>query len=436
VTDLVNKEFAWDGKYDPASDTIVMRQGDGKLTNHLLLHETVHAASSYLIDNADKLVGIQRQGYERLEELFKYSKDMMDQQGVTDNPFYGLQDLHEFVAEALDKPQTASRVALLPVQGFSVLFWNRFTDSISKMFKVKPGEPSNVMAEVMFAADAMMAGTMSLEGMQVTTGPKAMATKPSNRPKTVPKGMPNQPSTIKRWMMASTWTKGKMREIRSMDWSARNAYLGILTLRQINDLVAGRIPQVGNFINVTEKFLSRTSQITKESGDISRKWARLQAADPDMSRQLGVVMHSATILEVDPDKATSAQRAKNPELMNNWRQLNPEARTIYREVRDFYERRYSNYKRLMNQRIIFMRKMGVSETITEIRNEFEKGKRAGPYFPLMRFGRFWYQIGKGANREYYMFESQAAREAHCKLVWIKSLIKPPVMPWKKPLVQT
>jgi hypothetical protein len=27
VTDLVNKEFAWDGKYDPASDTIVMRQG-------------------------------------------------------------------------------------------------------------------------------------------------------------------------------------------------------------------------------------------------------------------------------------------------------------------------------------------------------------------------------------------------------------------------
>jgi hypothetical protein len=30
----------------------------------------------------------------------------------------------------------------------------------------------------------------------------------------------------------------------------------------------------------------------------------------------------------------------------------------------------------------------------------------------MRFGRFWYQIGKGANREYYMFESQAAREAH------------------------
>jgi hypothetical protein len=418
VMDIVDKEFAWDGKYDPASDTIVMRQGNSKLTNHLLLHETVHAASSYLIDNADKLVGIQRQGYERLEELFKYSKDMMNQQGVTDNPFYGLQDLHEFVAEALTNPKLQAVLRSYRYKASSFSLWNRFTDSISKMFKVKPGEPSNVMAEVMFAADAMMAGTMSLQGMNEVGGtisgppaPRAMATQRS--PRTVPKGMPNQPSTIKRWMMASTWAKGKMREIRSMDSAARGAYLGMLTLRQINDLVAGRIPQINNFINVAEKFLSRKSQILKESGDISRKWERLQAADPDMSRQLGVVMHSATILEVDPDKATSAQRAKNPELMNNWKQLDPEARTIYREVRDFYERRYSNYKRLMNQRIIFMRNMGVSEaSITEIRNEFEKGKRAGPYFPLMRFGQYWYQIGKGANREYYMFESQGAREAH------------------------
>jgi hypothetical protein len=413
VAQLVNKQFAWHGKYDPATDKIVMRQGSGHLTNHLLLHETLHAAASHLIDNKDRLVGVQRQGYERLNELYEYSKNMFSQKGIDLSTVYGLQDIHEFLSEALTDPEFQALLRSIRYKASPFSLYNRFTDAVRKLFNVKPGAPSNVMVEVMFAADAMMAGTMSLEGMQVTTGPKAMATKRPPPSKTVPKGMPNQPSTIKRWMMASTWTKNKMREIRSMDSAARGAYLGILTLRQINDLVAGRIPQINNFINVTEKFLSRTSQITKESGDISRKWARLQAADPDMSRQLGVVMHSATILEVDPDKATSAQRAKNPELMNNWRQLNPEARTIYREVRDFYERRYSNYKRLMNQRIIFMRKMGVSEaSITEIRNEFEKGKRAGPYFPLMRFGRFWYQIGKGANREYYMFESQAAREAH------------------------
>ena len=413
VIDLVNEEFAWDGKYDPASDTIVMRQGAGKLTNHLLLHETVHAASSYLIDNADKLVGIQRQGYDRLVELFEYSKDMMNQQGVTDNPFYGLKNLHEFVAEALTNPKLQAVLRSYRYKAAPFSLWNRFTKSISDMFKVKPGEPSNVMAEVMFAADAMMAGTMSLEGMNVTTGPKAMATRGPRRRTTVPAGMPNQPSTIKRWLTADTWTSGKIRELRSLDASARVAYLGGLTMRQINDLVGGRLPQISNFINVTEQFLARKSQILKESGDISRKWERLQAADPNMSRQLGAVMHSATILEIDPEKATLAQRANNAKLMNEWRALSPEAKTVYREVRNFYERRYSNYKRLMNRRIVQMRQLGVSEaTIIEIRNEFEKGKRAGPYFPLMRFGRFWYQVGKGQNREYYMFESAGARDAH------------------------
>lgn len=413
VAQLINEQFAWNGKYDPATDKIVMRQGAGYLTNHLLLHETLHAAASHLIDNKDRLIGVQRQGYERLDELYQYSKNMFSQKGIDLSTVYGLQDIHEFLSESLTNPEFQALLRSIRYKASPFSLYNRFTDAVRKLFNVKPGAPSNVMVEVMFAADAMMAGTMSLEGMQVTTGPKAMATQRPGRAKVVPKGMPNQPSTIKRWMMASTWTKNKMREIRSMDSAARGAYLGILTLRQINDLVAGRIPQINNFINVTEKFLSRKSQILKESGDISRKWARLQSADPDMSRQLGVVMHSATILEVDPDKATSAQRANNAKLMNDWRALSPEARIIYRDVRDFYERRYSNYKRLMNQRIIFMRQMGVSEaTITEIRNEFEKGKRTGPYFPLMRFGRFWYQIGKGANREYYMFESQAAREAH------------------------
>jgi hypothetical protein len=413
VVDLVNEEFAWDGKYDPASDAIVMRQGAGKLTNHLLLHETVHAASSYLIDNADSLVGIQRQGYERLEELFEYSKNMMSQQGVTDNPFYGMTSLHEFVSEALTNPKLQAVLRSYRYKASPFSLWNRFTKSISDMFKVKPGAPSNVMVEVMFAADAMMAGTMSLKGMNVTTGPKAMATKGPRRRTTVPAGMPNQPSTIKRWLMADTWGSGKIRELRSLDASARVAYLGGLTMRQINDLVGGRLPQISNFINVTEQFLARKSQILKESGDISRKWERLQAADPNMSRQLGAVMHSATILEIDPEKATLAQRANNAKLMNEWRALSPEAKTVYREVRNFYERRYSNYKRLMNRRIVQMRQLGVSEaTIIEIRNEFEKGKRAGPYFPLMRFGRFWYQVGKGQNREYYMFESAGARDAH------------------------
>ncbi len=99
--------------------------------------------------------------------------------------------------------------------------------------------------------------------------------------------------------------------------------------------------------------------------------------------------------------------------MTQWNALNPEAQLVYRDVRNFYEKRFSEYKRTLRQRVQLMRKYGVSEaTINEIRNEFEKNSRKGPYFPLMRYGRFWYQVGKGNDREYYMFETFGELQAH------------------------
>jgi hypothetical protein len=409
---LFNRQYAWNGKYDPNTDEIVLRSGAGKLTNHLFLHEALHAAASHLLDNPERLTGIQRQGYDRLVELYTYAKQVLSPNEFADEKIYGLQDIHEFVSEALTNPVFQAQLRALRYKAAPFSLWNTFTQAIAKLFNVKKGYESNVMVEAMLATDAMIAGPMSLEGLTATTGPKAMATKPP-RIKAMRPGMPNQPSAIKRLMTSRSWGPAVIRQYHSMKADARPAALGLLTLRQLDDLIAGRLPQISNFIRVTEDFLSRKNSILRESGEISQKWEALQSADPDMSRQVGVVMHMATIKELDPDTATTNQRNANQDLMIEWNKLDPRAKGIYREVRNFYERRYSNYKRLMNSRIIQMRQLGVSEaTITEIRNEFEKGALKGPYFPLMRFGRFWYQIGKGASREYYMFESEAARDRH------------------------
>lgn len=409
--DLLNRQYAWNGKYDPNSDEIVLRSGAGRLTNHLFLHEALHAAASHLLDNADKLTGIQRQGYDRLVELYTYAKQQMSGPEFSDERIYGLEDLHEFVSEALTNPVFQAQLRGLRYKAAPFSLWNTFTEAVRKLFNVKKGYESNVMVEAMLATDAMIAGPMSLEGL-ATTGPKAMATR-KPRLKPMRSGMPNQPSAIKRMMTSRSWSAGIKQQFGSLSADARPTALGMLTLRQLDDLVGGRLPQLTNFIKVTENFLSRKSAILKDAGEISHAWEALQSAHPEMSKQLGTVMHMATIKEVDPDKATINQRNANQDLMTEWNKLDPKAKKIYRDVRDFYERRYSEYKRLMNRRIIQMRQLGVSEaTITEIRNEFEKGKLKGPYFPLMRFGRFWYQIGSGQNREYYMFESEAARDRH------------------------
>jgi hypothetical protein len=255
---------------------------------------------------------------------------------------------------------------------------------------------------------------MSIDGMDVKSTPKAMA---SDMIKAVPIGAANTPTAISKLMTSRSWNEVRGTfpiAVSSAAASARPAMLGALTLRQISDLVRNRIPQVQSFIRKAEDFLARKNGILQESGDIAKRWERIQARDPETSRTIARVMHGATILEIDPDKTPIPKlKALNPELAADWIKLDSTAKQIYRDVRDFYDRRYSEYKDLMNKRITMMRNLGVSEaTILEIRNEFEKNKRKGPYFPLMRHGRFWYQIGEGKGREYYMFETQGQKEIH------------------------
>lgn len=417
--ELLNEEYAWLGKYDPSTDQIVLRSGAGRLTNHMFLHEALHAAASHLIDNADKLTGIQRQGYERLVELYEYSKKTLASEEFN-NEFY---DLHEFVSYGLTDPIFQAHLRTLGYKAAPYSLWNQFTQAIRMLFNAKPGRESNVMIETMLATDAMLMGTMNLQGLNEAGGTFAGPAKPmSGTRKTPPpkrrqytKGMANQPGFVRRILNAPVWTTAAMREIRSANANVRPYYLAGLNLRQINDLVAGRISQLSNFIHLTEDFNARRDNIIQESSKIAERWNKMQNKDPEMSHKLGEVMHMATMLEIDADpKRTLKEEIQgHPELKAAWNSLDLEAKQIYREARDFFDQRYKEYKAEMDRRLDAMKKDGVPQnTIDSIRSEFEQQKIRGPYFPLMRFGRFWYEIGPRGSREYYMFESQAARDAH------------------------
>jgi hypothetical protein len=462
---LMNKEFSWFGKYDPASDTITLREGT--LDNHLLFHEALHAATSNLIDNPEKLQGARKEGYNRLVELYNYSKGMLSNSQLGADHIYGLNSLDEFVSEAMTNPVFQIELRKLRFKAAPYSLWNEFTTAIKKLFKVESETDSDVLVEVMKATDAMIAGPMSIDNMDVKSTPKAMATQMI---KTVPIGAVNTPTALNKLMTSKSWNDVKSTwptVFSSASASARPAMLGALTLRQISDLVRNRIPQVQRFIGKTEEFLARKNSILQESGDIAKRWERLQSSNPETSRLIAKVMHTATILGVDPDRATPNNRKMHPELMDDWKQLNPAAKQIYRDARDFYERRYTEYRNVLTKRMMMMRQQGVSaqtitdlmatrdgiskgtlkslrgakfsdddinrmlragpsitdysrmtnsgitsQTMAEIRAEFEKSKLKTPYFPLMRRGRFWYQIGEGKDREYYMFETQGQKEMH------------------------
>ena len=409
---LLNKEYGWLGKYDPSTNKITMRQG--YLTNHLFLHEVLHAATSRLIDNPKSLQGARLDAYNRLNEIYNYSKGILSRDGMN---ISNIQDLHEFVSEAMTNPELQALLRAIRYKAAPISIWNEFTTAVKKLFGATSETESNAMVEVMNATDIMVSGPISFDVATETTGPKAMSAAAPALTRPLPPGLANSKTAIQKLFQSKNWNDVKSTfptAYSSAKASIRPALLGALTLRQIDDLVRKRIPQVGRFIATTEAFLSRKNGILKESSDILKLWERMQYWKPDMSRQLARVMHAATILEVHPDSATFSQQQAHPELMKEWRGLDSSAKAIYKKTRDFYDRRYEEYKAVMEERIKFMQdELGVSDgTVTHIRNEFEKNRRKGPYFPLMRHGRFWYQIGKEPQREYYMFETEGQRDVH------------------------
>ena len=317
----------------------------------------------------------------------------------------------------MTNPEFQADLRMLRYKAAPFSLWDAFSRAIAQLFRVDlKSKDSNVMMEVMRATNILIPGGASLEGIEGAKETKAEPRAMAGRIAAVPAGMQNTPSTLKQLQKSRTWAEAQGpfgQLVTSAKAASRPQLLGALTLRQIGDLVRNRVPQVNNFIRLTEEFLARKNNILKESGDILKLWERMQSSDPAESKALAKVMHEATILQFDPDKIRYGRDPREIMVVDAWKELSPTAKNIYRQVRNFYEQRQAEYKGTMAKRIIEMRNLGVSEaTILEIRNEFENTKFKGPYFPLMRHGRFWYQIGTGKDREYYMFETAGAKEAH------------------------
>ncbi|NBS71545.1 hypothetical protein EBT31_21935, partial [bacterium] len=322
---LLDDQYGWIGKYDPVSNTVVLREGS--LTNGLVLHESLHAALSELLDNSQNLQGARLAAYKQLENLYIYAKQILNQQGFTDQDrvTYGLTDLHEFISEALTNPEFQAILRKLRFKASPFSMMTSFVQAVKKLFGVKDGAYTNVLFETIQATDVLMAGGVSgLETMQVKGEPRAMMSTTRKVKKikapVFRAGRPNSPDAMRELMKSTNWSNARV-VYENMRGAIKPGLLGALTLRQISDLVANRIPQVRVFIDRVESYASDKNNTLRESGEISKRWERLQSKDPELSRQLGRVMHMATMLEVDPDKATLEQRNAHPDLMQEWAEL-------------------------------------------------------------------------------------------------------------------
>jgi len=144
---------------------------------------------------------------------------------------------------------------------------------------------------------------------------------------------------------------------------------------------------------------------------VSEDLAKLARNSPEQMQRLANVMHYSTLLYRDPTVAGNL--TKDADLKKLWDGLTDANKKLYEQVRDFYKANHEQYHVLLEEQIANSKLAGTAgdgkspkgKLIAQIKQIYEDGKKLYPYFPLMRYGQYWLRIGKGVNREFYMFEN-------------------------------
>jgi hypothetical protein len=107
--------------------------------------------------------------------------------------------------------------------------------------------------------------------------------------------------------------------------------------------------------------------------------------------------------------------------MGGWEQLGKfgkgEGHALYKMAKDSYKKTFDMHEQLLKEKIELSNVPGnvndastpKGKLIAAITKTFQEAKLLEVYFPLMRYGNFWFSVGKGKSGEFYMFEGEVAR---------------------------
>jgi hypothetical protein len=423
-------------------DVINLNKDRGGDSYYALFHELIHAATAHAIRNPSKLNPAQQQALANLEEL--YAHTLSNHPSVSE---YGLQSLDEFIAEAFSNAEFQSLLASLPYKNTTTSIWSKVIEYVRRLL----GGKDTVLFGTLANADILMTATE-------VRGPNTNAYSGTLMGGAIPvrrttygtyRTAPDMENN-RRWLdilkNRPTWEQAKngvSQMIENVADTTRQYYLGAFTLRQLQDLIGGRLGgSAKNFINAVENMLEDRNAILDEINTIHKRWGTLQSKDPKENEDMSLLMTDSTLAGFDPDgkedllkqpyDSLSDQGKDKYELVKRWVDLSDEAKNIYREVRNFYKARFNDYKNsiLKNIELEMMANDAdfYSTDPTKVKAAYAKLKKAKdalikeftdnsiePYFPLKRFGKYSFYIkrgmvnGKQAESEFYLFDSAGAR---------------------------
>lgn len=398
------------GLYDPKTDTIKLDAAEG-LNLHVLLHESVHAATSHVIDNKSHPVTKQ------LTELYNNVKDSLD-------TAYGAQSLDEFVAESFSNPEFQQQLAAINPKGEAITAWQRFTHAIRNFVRSLMGKGTKGLGTALDASDSMIDSILSPAPESRGAGSLYSAAL-LGKGAAVFKGLDDRILSMP--MMGNDTIARIYDMVRTAPQTVSKIIYRSLPLNVLTEVAAKDVPMAPE-LNVLERLWNGAKD--KRMRETNATMTRIQnwvKSNPEKEIILNNVIATSTLEQVDPSKTRDSYKGKQSEsgadkqkvwdeLQPQWKSLGPEGQSVYKQMRDTYKKTYDDLLDLLMKRIddSMEDKDAAKQLRTEIYGRLATKGKIEPYFPLTRTGDF--RLSYDLKGEHYVehYETSVARERAVK----------------------
>jgi hypothetical protein len=381
-------------------------------------------------------------------------------------------DIKEFVAYGLTQPEMQEFMMQVPGtykagDRLAKGIFTRFVDSIRKMFNIGADQDSAFLDLVVVTDQLLRSPSVLPQGVASAPAKKLTATQK----------LENKVARSRRFSDLNASIPELLKNVRSYEdgkrlldsifqagtvGTLRNA-LGFYSTKGIVRQFGDRIANLKNVSEAVEDLNGMRAQMIREFAEKVPAWIKFGKKNEEAGRLLGDTMHVSTLLSVDPTlyPDTTAALANDPRLQQlraeaqdpnlspkqksaaqgrvtrrereiktvytRWERLgkmaNGEGQRIYRMVKQAYQDTFDLHEQLLTEKIAASTVPGdindastpKGKLMASITKTFQEARQLQVYFPLMRYGQYWFSVGKGANGEFFMFESATARNNAVRL---------------------
>lgn len=397
-TGNVRVEFGERSKYDPATNTITLKQG---ASLYDLLHEATHAAVSHVIDKPSHPTT------KKLNAIFNEVNKKVD-------PVYGTKNLQEFVAEAWSNGEFRKTLRETRTTAENKSLWDKFVDMLRSLF----GLPARKADTTIDAVDKLIDSIVS-EPPMARTGDSLFANS-INDPKFSEKLFNGIDKTIKAAPLMNEHRATKfwagLEKVGTTGKEVMYKSLNLSALGTVSERVFGKLGV--DFSNTANLMSGYQEKLQEAAYPLHRRLQKFRQK-PEYQKW-STLVHESSIADIDPSPAGYYKYKNNPDKLAQYKEFRRRYEALgSKEAKDLYNDLFKSYKTMNDETLASLEK-NIMDSIPDkevAKSAYKKllqelaEVRIDHYVPLFRKGVYRLEYKLGGKDAVSFYESQAERDA-------------------------